>query len=201
MAKVGDECADCPGPYNVDMTQGLFQLIADLNIGRLKDPGITWSFVPSNTPLGVATGSPPPPPPDAPVPSGAQTTTAACTATASPAPARRSATFDKRKRSPEPSGGYPPHERRMVKRYATTVKPAAPERRSPIESRTTTEEGSVSDTARGGVPRPRNHQGPKGHSQRDPNHQRRNVVSPSSSERRMTKRRADPPISADMKGK
>jgi hypothetical protein len=176
VAKVGDRCADCPLPYNVDMTQGLFQLVADLGIGRLKDPGVTWSFVPNDTPLGAATGSPPPPPPGSPTPPGtpASTATTACTQTAAPPPSRRSATFGgEQKRSPQQQGGgFPPQERRMVKRSTP------PERRGSIESRTTsttTYKRGVSDTARAGVPQPRNDEGP-GTAQGRPIHhwQRRN---------------------------
>jgi hypothetical protein len=117
------------------MSDVTFKSIADPAIGRLKNPGITWSYVPKDTPLGPTSSPAPSPPPDTPLP-----------------PARRAFDSDglgseqrKRKRSSERSTGdrtpsLPvPHDRRMVKRRAMVGK------------------SDTRDVGEGGSIEPRNH--------------------------------------------
>lgn len=110
VAQIVDKCLTCLLPYDVDMSNVTFSSLADTTEGRLKNPGITWSFVPKTTQLGETTSPAPAPPPDTPLP-----------------PARRS--FDGHeqwKRTPEPNGFAPLQESRMIKRRSTTGKSDAP---------------------------------------------------------------------------
>jgi hypothetical protein len=99
VAEVVDKCLSCKLPYDVDMSNVTFSVLADPVKGRLADPGITWSFVPTNTPLGETKFPAPPPPPGTP-----------------PPPAKRSLDGNEQwKQTPEPNGFAPPQGRRMVK--------------------------------------------------------------------------------------
>jgi hypothetical protein len=131
VAQVVDKCLTCMLPYDVDMSHVTFITLADPNLGRLKNPGITWSYVPKGTPLGPTSSPPPPPPSDTPL----------------PPPARRSF-GEPRKRSPAQSDRIPPHDRRMVKRHATARKSDTGGHIEPRSHLAKTDERAVSDPVR-----------------------------------------------------